>query len=60
MGRDDELRLAHEELRLATAAYGEMVSVSDRLQTELEYDEVLRRQVRAEAAWGRYLRLQDE
>lgn len=60
MGREDELVDAHERLTLATAAYGEMISIDQpSLQTELEYDEVLRRQVRAQAAWERFLRIQD-
>jgi hypothetical protein len=46
-------------LVVVTAAYAEMISVDDPLQTEVEYDEVLRRQVRAQAAWERYVRLQD-
>jgi hypothetical protein len=59
MGRDDELDSAHERLRLATAAYAEMISDEDRLQSDAEADEVLRRQLRAQVAWENYLRLQD-
>lgn len=59
MDRDDELIAAHERLRLSTAAYGEMIDAEDGLRTELEFDELLRRQVRAQTAWEHYLRLQD-
>lgn len=59
MDRNDELGAAHERLRLATAAYAEMIAGDQVLQTEDEYDEVVRRQVRAQVAWERYLRLQD-
>ena len=58
MERSEELGMAHERLRLATAAYAEMISGVEELQTESEYDEVVRRQTRAQEAWERYLRLQ--
>lgn len=60
MRDEDELRRAHEELQLATAAYAEMIAgVDDPLQSEAEFDEVLRRQVRAQQAWERYVALRD-
>jgi hypothetical protein len=57
---DDDLQAAHDELRLATAAYAETIAgVDDPLQTEAEFDEVLRRQTRAQQAWERYVELRD-
>ena len=58
MDTNDELTTAHEQLRLATAAYAEMISAEAPLQTEAEYNELLRRQVRAQAAWERFRGLQ--
>ena len=59
MDRSDELGAAHERLQLATAAYAEMIAGDQILQTDDEYDEVVRRRVRAHVAWEQYLRLQD-
>ena len=57
MDRNDELTAAHERLRLSTAAYAEMVGADDALRSEREFDEILRRQERAQAAWEHYRRL---
>lgn len=59
MDRNDELTAAYGRLRLSTAAYAEMIADNDALQTEHEYDEVIRRQIRAQEAWEKYLRLED-
>jgi hypothetical protein len=60
MATDGELQAAHDELRLATAAYAEMIAgIGDPLETDAEFDEVLRRQVRAQQAWERYVEVRD-
>lgn len=55
----DELEEAHAELRLATAAYAEMIADELRPVNDLEYDELRRRQDRAADAWKRYVALRD-